>query len=98
MSSDNAYRREVEKRLLDLEKIAKEIFEHIELLKMLLADQPSPKNSETISTEVPKETDETAPPSCLHYFGYLRFVPRNKSIPEECLACQKAIECSKHTD
>jgi hypothetical protein len=95
MSSDDAYRREVEKRLLDLEKIAKEIFEQIELLKMLLADSPSPKDSEAVSIEVPKET---APSSCLHYFGYLQFIPRNKSIPEECLSCQKAIECSKHVE
>lgn len=97
MSSDDAYRREVEKRLLDLEKVAKDLFEHIELLKLLIADPSCQKAPETISTEAPIKAEEMRPPDCLHYFGYLRFIPRNKSIPEECLTCQKAVECSKHT-
>lgn len=97
MSSDDAYRREVEKRLLDLEKTAKEISEHVKLLKLLLADSPSQKGPETISVEMPREK-EKSPPNCLHYIGYLRFIPRNKSIPDECLTCQKVIECSKHIE
>jgi len=97
MSSDDAYRREVEKRLLELEKVAKEIFEQIELLKVLITDPWCQKAPETISTEAPIKTEETRPPDCLHYLGYLRFIPKYKSIPEECLTCRKVVECSKHT-
>jgi len=97
MSSDDKYRREVEKRLLDLQKIAKDIFEHIELLKLLLAD-PAPKDSEPISIETPRKTTGISPPNCLHYFGYLRFIPKYNSVPDECLTCQKVIECSKHVE
>jgi hypothetical protein len=97
MSSDDAYRKEVEKRLLDLEKVAKEIFEQIEMLKLLLTDSQSQRDPETVLAATPIKTEEeTRPPNCLHYFGYLRFIPRNKSFPEECLTCQKAIACSKH--
>lgn len=96
MSSDDEFQKEVKKRVSDLEKIAKEISEQIELLKLSLTD-PSPKNIETISTETPS-SDEVALPNCLHYFGYLRFIPENGSIPDECLTCQKVIECLKHTE
>lgn len=30
---------------------------------------------------------------CPHYFGYLRQRAKGESIPEECLACKKAVEC-----
>jgi len=96
MSNDNEFQREVKKRVSDLEKIAKEISEQIELLKLSLAN-PSPKKLETVSAEAPSR-DEVALPNCLHYFGYLRFIPRNGSIPDECLTCQKVIECLKHTE
>ena len=97
MSSNDKYRREVEKRVMELEKITKEIFEHIELLKLLLAESSSQKASETVLIETTGKTEETSPPNCLHYFGYLRFLQKSDSIPDECLSCQKVIECFKHT-
>jgi hypothetical protein len=96
MSSDEKYRREIEKRLLDLEKIAKEIFEHIELLKVLLTDPSSQKDLEIVTTETPRKIEEPIPPNCLHYFGYLGLLQKTGSIPDECLICQKVVECSKH--
>lgn len=30
---------------------------------------------------------------CLHYFGYLSKLPKNSSIPEDCLLCSKVVEC-----
>jgi len=30
---------------------------------------------------------------CLHYFGYLAKLPKNSSIPEDCLLCSKVVEC-----
>jgi len=96
MNSDDEYQKEVKKRVLDLEKIAKEIFEQIELLKLLIADS-GPKKPETVLVETPQR-EKITPPNCLHYFGYLRFLPKTDSIPDECLTCQKVIECHKHME
>lgn len=30
---------------------------------------------------------------CPHFFGYLKKRPKDSSIPEECLTCDKMIEC-----
>ncbi len=38
---------------------------------------------------------ETAP-ECKHRLGYLRTLPKNASIPHECLGCDSIIEC-KHS-
>jgi len=96
LNSDDEFQKEVKKRVMDLEKIAKEIFEQIELLKLLIADS-SPKKLGTVSVETPQR-EEVNPPNCLHYFGYLRFLPKTDSIPDECLSCQKVIECLKHKE
>jgi hypothetical protein len=37
------------------------------------------------------------PPGCLHFFGYLRNMPKNTLIPDECLRCSKMVECLYHT-
>lgn len=33
------------------------------------------------------------PQECKHKFGYLRTLPRNASIPDECLSCGRIVEC-----
>lgn len=38
----------------------------------------------------PKDPDET---KCQHGFGYLKTRPKGSSIPDECLVCQKMIQC-----
>jgi hypothetical protein len=30
---------------------------------------------------------------CPHHFGYLSKLAPDKSVPEECLLCQKVVEC-----
>jgi len=30
---------------------------------------------------------------CSHHFGYLASIPDFESVPEECLTCQKMLEC-----
>ena len=50
-------------------------------------------HQERRAQESPKT--ETAP-ECKHQFGYLRTLPRNVPIPDECLGCDKIIEC-KHS-
>jgi hypothetical protein len=34
--------------------------------------------------------------TCFHSFGYLRTLPRNASLPDECLGCPKIMECLTH--
>lgn len=33
------------------------------------------------------------PKTCLHYFGYLSEHSTENEMPEECITCEKAIEC-----
>lgn len=30
---------------------------------------------------------------CQHYFGYLKKLPKNASIPDECLTCERITQC-----
>ncbi len=40
------------------------------------------------------ETPVDAPPAqCRHYFGYLRLMETNASIPDECAICPKVTQC-----
>lgn len=34
---------------------------------------------------------------CVHKFGYLKTVPRNTPIPDECFGCPKILECLMHS-
>jgi hypothetical protein len=34
-----------------------------------------------------------AAPGCSHQLGYLHTLPTNASLPEECLSCDKVIDC-----
>ena len=36
---------------------------------------------------------EEGPKGCPHHFGYLAHRPKDASIPQECLTCQKIVEC-----
>lgn len=33
------------------------------------------------------------PRECPHFFGYLREIPRNTTMPDECLGCPRMLEC-----
>lgn len=51
----------------------------------------------SIHERIIKESLKTeAVQECKYRFGYLRTLPRNESIPDECLSCDKIIEC-KHS-
>jgi hypothetical protein len=45
----------------------------------------------------PQKHLQERPPGCLHFFGYLRNIPKNTLIPDECLGCSKMVECLYHT-
>jgi len=33
---------------------------------------------------------------CPHFFGYVRRLPKNTPIPDECLGCSRIVECLTH--
>jgi hypothetical protein len=41
----------------------------------------------------PSKNTEGKPSECPHYFGYLRAVPKNSAMPEECFCCPKIMDC-----
>jgi len=45
----------------------------------------------------PQKQLQERPSGCLHFFGYLRNIPKNTLIPDECLGCSKMVECLYHT-
>jgi len=36
---------------------------------------------------------QARPPGCNHFLGYLKKIPKNTIIPDECFGCLKMIEC-----
>jgi len=36
---------------------------------------------------------EESPKECSHHFGYLAHRPKDAPIPQECLTCQKIVDC-----
>lgn len=45
---------------------------------------------------IEKVSKKETTPECKHRLGYLRTLPKNASIPDECLGCDRIIEC-KHS-
>ena len=56
-------------------------------------EPPTPSIHERITQESLKTE---AVQECKYRFGYLRTLPKNEPIPDECLSCDKIIEC-KHS-
>jgi len=51
--------------------------------------QKSPEEA-LLTTSV--ETEDSA--KCTHHFGYLKTLPKDASIPDECFTCPKYIRCA----
>ena len=67
-------------------------------------ETPMPPSSE--SREIPKPEKTVASTKtesasskrdCFHQFGYLRTLPKNAPIPDECFGCPKIVECLINT-
>jgi len=57
----------------------------------------------TVSLESQKSSEEALPTTsvetgnsakCTHQFGYLKKLPKDASIPDECFTCPKYIRCA----
>jgi hypothetical protein len=51
------------------------------------------EGSEEELPTIPSKNIPARPQECPHYFGYLKAVPQNSSMPEECFCCPKIMEC-----
>ncbi|NIO36296.1 hypothetical protein GTO27_01175 [Candidatus Bathyarchaeota archaeon] len=49
--------------------------------------------SKDTKTSKPKKPSS----ACLHEFGYLGTLPKNASIPDECLGCPEIVKCLTRT-
>ena len=36
---------------------------------------------------------QARPPECRHFFGYLKKIPKNTPIPDECFGCLRMVDC-----
>ena len=59
------------------------------------ADRLLEKVMEAISEQATTnaEKEENGQTKCPHHFRYLSELPKNASIPEECLLCPKVVDC-----
>ncbi len=51
------------------------------------------KKKKKLLAKPPSLEAEKDIPSCPHYFGYLSKIPEGASVPQECLTCQRMLEC-----
>ena len=68
------------------------------LSKVSIVKQPKGEKAKEASPSKgnPRETSEAKEENnagCQHFFGYLKKRPKDKSFPDECLTCNKMIEC-----
>ena len=54
--------------------------------------KPQKTKKEKKKTESPEEQTKTNF-ECAHHFGYLRNLPRNTPVPEECFGCPQVMQC-----
>ena len=47
----------------------------------------------SISVETSENPVEKPPTECAHRFGYLETLPKEATIPDECLTCSKLLQC-----
>jgi len=59
---------------------------------MEMSEKPVAEDSQKLSTASPKHL-QARPAKCSHFFGYLRKIPKNTTIPDECFSCPTMVEC-----
>jgi hypothetical protein len=57
-------------------------------------DPQTRKKDKSVENRTPETVQSKESRSaCSHHFGYLRTLPKNTSLPDECLGCPNIIEC-----
>jgi len=51
------------------------------------------KMEETAAEDSMKKQSAKGFQKCVHQFGYLRNMPKNTPIPDECFGCPKVLRC-----
>jgi len=60
-------------------------------------DPKNMKKDKSTGKEIPKTAQaKQSGSACSHHFGYLRTLPKNAPLPDECLGCLNIIECLTH--
>jgi len=78
----------------DVSKKAKEIAQTVRGSEKHLEQVESQRVVKEIQVATaPIKHVQERPSGCLNYFGYLRNMPKNTLIPDECLGCSKMVEC-----
>jgi len=54
---------------------------------------PDYRKAQVSPMEMRKPSEQTDSWKCTHSFGYLGNLPREASIPNECLTCPRVMEC-----
>jgi len=75
---------------LEAEKADKPFFQIPQIRKEA---QPKPSKSPKGSGE---ESSLESQRKCSHFFGYVRTLPKNTPIPDECLWCPSIVDCLSH--
>jgi len=47
----------------------------------------------SVSVKTSENVVEKPPMECVHHYGYLKNLPREATIPDECLTCPKLLQC-----
>ena len=87
-----SYSRKVSKNLAEKFTIPEKVAEESLEMEAPVARAHSPIQERIIQGNPKTENI----PECNHQFGYLRTLPKNASIPDECLSCNRIVEC-KHS-
>ena len=70
--------------------------------RVSIPDRKVPESPETRvpipERKIPESPKIETPPECKYQFGYLRTLPKDASIPDECLGCHKIVECARGAD
>jgi len=58
--------------------------------------QPLRENPKAVSKTLKSKSNASKSQTsfkCVHSFGYLRSLPKNTSVPDECFGCPKVMQC-----
>ena len=80
--------------LTDMSKVPRETYyacpHCLTKVEISVKDQ---SNWETVSVKTSENAEEGPLLGCPHQFGYLKTLPEDSSIPDECLTCSRIIQC-----